>query len=337
MTDPEDAPHAAPNTPPDQTLMTGTGLVAAEARPQDAEAGISLSQLPPWLQACLRLSRYDRPVGFWLLFLPCALGLMLARFETGLVWADFGWLFAFGVGAVAMRGAGCTWNDILDRDIDAKVARTALRPFPAGQIRLRGALVWLMVQLLVGLVVLLSLTPAAQTMALWSIPLVAAYPLMKRITWWPQVWLGLTFNWGALVAMVLVTGGISLAGLVLYAGLVLWTLGYDTIYALQDREDDALIGVRSTARRFGARVREAVGLIYLGSAVLLALAVLLAGGGAIAFVGLAGFAAALVWQTLAMKDESRALYLFRINREIGLGLLIAWALAAALGGWAGPG
>src|SRR6185503_7731050 len=178
----------------------------------------------------------------------------------------------FIIGAVAMRGAGCTYNDILDRDIDAKVARTALRPLPSGAVSLRQAWIWLLLQCMVGLGVLLALPNFGKLVALGSIPMVAFYPLMKRITWWPQVWLGLTFNWGVLVAAAATQDAITQADVMLYAGLILWTLGYDTIYAIQDREDDALIGVKSTARRFGEHIKPAGVVIYALCATLAALA-----------------------------------------------------------------
>ncbi len=296
--------------------------------------GSWVERAPAGLKPYLQLARYDRPAGFWLLGLPCAIGLMLSRLQQGggLAWSDAGLLALFAIGAIAMRGAGCTWNDILDRDIDAKVARTALRPLPSGAVSLKQALLWLALQCLVGLGVLLSLF-AWNSLAVWvalgSIPLVAAYPLMKRITWWPQVWLGLTFNWGTLVAAAC-SGAITTPDLVLYATLVLWTLGYDTIYALQDREDDAMIGVKSTARRFGGQVKPAVAIIYAACASLAATAGALAYGwpGALASIP---FAAHLLQQTLRLNPASTALslHLFRANREAGLLLAVAWGFLAA--------
>lgn len=229
----------------------------------DAQSGNWVERHAPgsW-RPYLQLARYDRPVGFWLLGLPCAFGMALARLDQSWQWSDLALLILFAIGALAMRGAGCTWNDILDRDLDAKVARTAQRPLPAGLVTLKQAILFMGGQLLVGLIVLLLLPRAAQLMALGSIPLVALYPLMKRITWWPQAWLGLTFNWGVLVAYVAITGAVHVPLLVVYAGLVFWTLGYDTIYALQDAEDDALIGVKSTARLFGRHSRTAVTILY---------------------------------------------------------------------------
>lgn len=298
--------------------------------PADAVKGSWVSRAPAFARPYLQLSRYDRPAGFWLLALPCLIGLVLARIPHGLI-AEDGWLAAlFVVGAVAMRGAGCTYNDILDRDIDARVARTALRPLPSGAVSLKRAWAWLLLQCAVGLAVLFCLPDIAKLVALAAIPMVALYPLMKRITWWPQVWLGLTFNWGALVAPAAIRGEITPADGVLYAGLVLWTLGYDTIYAIQDREDDALIGVRSTARRFGGKVRPAVSVIYAGCVTLCAAAGYVAGewlGAAL----VAPFALHLLLQCLRLNpaDGLRALSLFRANREAGLLLLAGWAFIAA--------
>lgn len=235
-------------------------------KPADALPISWVDKAPFFLQPYLRLSRYDRPVGFWLLALPCWMGLVFASghkaFQSmeGLFSALY---FAplFLIGAIAMRGAGCTYNDILDADLDAKVTRTALRPIPSGRVNRRKAAMWMLLQCLIGLLVLTGLPLDAQIIALGAIPLVAAYPLMKRITWWPQVWLGLTFNWGFLVG-VAAMGSIGPAALVSYIGLIFWTIGYDTIYALQDMEDDTLIGVKSTARRFGTHIRSAVSICF---------------------------------------------------------------------------
>lgn len=298
--------------------------------PADAVKGSWVNHAPAFARPYLQLSRYDRPAGFWLLALPCLIGLVLARIPHGLIVED-GWLAAlFVIGAVAMRGAGCTYNDILDRDIDAKVARTALRPLPSGAVSLKKAWAWLLIQCSIGLAVLLCLPDFAKLIALGSIPMVALYPLMKRITWWPQVWLGLTFNWGAIVAPAAIRGELTPADGLLYAGLVLWTLGYDTIYAIQDREDDALIGVRSTARRFGGRIKPAVTVIYAGCIALCAGAGFLAGD-LLAAVLVGPFALHLLFQAVRLDPANgqRALMLFRANREAGLLLLASWAFIAA--------
>ena len=215
---------------------------------------------PDWLKPYARLARWDRPIGFWLLFWPCGFALGLAAVANPS--ANFDWkaLILMFVGAVLMRGAGCTFNDIVDRDIDDKVARTRLRPIPSGQVTTKQALAFLVLQALLGLVVLLQFNPMTVGLGVASLLLVAIYPFMKRITWWPQLFLGLAFSWGALVGWTSQTGSLDLPPLVLYLGCILWVIGYDTIYALQDVEDDALIGVKSTARLFGTRAREIVAL-----------------------------------------------------------------------------
>ncbi len=302
---------------------------ALPAAPADAVRGSWVARAPAFARPYLQLSRYDRPAGFWLLGLPCLIGLALARASSAFVASDalLGILFIFG--AVAMRGAGCTYNDILDRAIDAKVARTALRPLPSGLVTLRQAWLWLLVQCLIGLGVLLTLPDFAKLIALGSIPMIALYPLMKRITWWPQVWLGLTFNWGVLVAVAAAEGAVSVAAMILYIALVFWTLGYDTIYAIQDREDDALIGVRSTARRFGDQIKSAVSLIYAICIALAALAGYLAVGW-IAAAATLPFALHLLQQAIRLEpaDGNLALRLFRANRDAGLLLFAGWGFIA---------
>jgi 4-hydroxybenzoate polyprenyltransferase len=302
---------------------------AVPAAPADAVRGSWVARAPAFARPYLQLSRYDRPAGFWLLGLPCLIGLALTRASSDFVTADAVFIALFIVGALAMRGAGCTYNDILDQDIDAKVARTALRPLPSGAVTLKQAWIWLLVQCLAGLGVLLALPDFAKLVALGSIPMVALYPLMKRITWWPQVWLGLTFNWGVLVAAAATQGEIRQADIILYGALILWTLGYDTIYAIQDREDDALVGVKSTARRFGDHIKPAVGVIYGLCAVLSGLAGWLAAG----WVGAAAtapFALHLAQQVVRLdpSDGNLALRLFRANRDAGLLLFGGWALIA---------
>jgi 4-hydroxybenzoate polyprenyltransferase len=308
---------------------------AAPTAPADAVRGSWVTRAPAFMRPYLQLSRYDRPAGFWLLGLPCLIGLALARAPADFVASD-AWLAGlFIIGALAMRGAGCTYNDILDRDIDAKVARTALRPLPSGAVTLKKAWIWLLAQCGVGLAVLLCLPDFAKLVALGSIPMVALYPLMKRITWWPQVWLGLTFNWGALVAFAAADGEITQAGIILYGALIFWTLGYDTIYAIQDREDDALIGVKSTARRFGSSIKPAVTVIYALCIILTAVAGYAAlaasaippGYGAAA---IAPFALHLVQQSIRLKPEDGALALglFRANRDAGVLLFAGWAFIA---------
>jgi 4-hydroxybenzoate polyprenyltransferase len=313
-------------------MAQGSGVSdkAAIATP-DAVRGSWVAHAPAFARPYLQLSRYDRPAGFWLLALPCLVGIALVRAPLAFVPWDVTLAVLFIVGAVAMRGAGCTYNDILDRDIDAKVERTALRPLPSGAVTLRQAWIWLLIQCAVGLAVLLALPDFAKLVALGSIPMVALYPLMKRITWWPQVWLGLTFNWGVLVAAAATRGAITQADVLLYIALVFWTLGYDTIYAVQDREDDALIGVKSTALRFGAHIRPAVAVIYAICAGLVAAAGWMAveGLGALATLP---FSLHLLQQAIRLDPANGklALRLFRANRDAGLLLLAGWAFMAAV-------
>lgn len=286
--------------------------------------------LKPWL----KLGRFDRPVGIWLLLLPGWQGIALALAAEGRAPGLYAlWLlFGFALGACLMRAAGCAYNDIVDRDIDAKVARTAARPIPAGRISVRQAWGFVIGCCLAAFLILLTLPPLAIGLGFASLGLVAAYPFMKRITWWPQAWLGLTFNWGALMGFSAAGGAPDLwpATLLLYAAGVFWTLGYDTIYALQDLEDDALAGVKSSAGRLGAGVRRGVGLFYGVAVAALAAAVVVAGLSPLAWVGVAAVAVHLGWQTLSLRpdDPGRALALFRANREAGILSLISLMLGA---------
>jgi 4-hydroxybenzoate polyprenyltransferase len=245
---------------------------------------------------------------------------------------DGGALLLCFIGAVAMRGAGCTFNDIVDARIDAQVTRTSGRPIPSGQVSRRKALIFLIGQSLVGLIVLIQFNTASVALGAASLVLVAIYPFMKRITWWPQLFLGLAFSWGALMGFSITEGRIGLPALLLYAGAILWTIGYDTIYALQDREDDALIGVKSTARLFGNHVRTIVGLFYAGTTLLWALAILATGGGPISFIGLLVAAGHLGWQvqTLAPDESANALARFKSNHVVGLVLSLGFALDALI-------
>ncbi len=244
---------------------------------KDASRTHWVYRAPKGLRPYLQLSRLDRPVGYWLLTLPGWIGLAFASLSHGFAQSDLKWAILILIGAIAMRGAGCTYNDIVDQDLDRQVERTALRPLPAGTITTKQAWMWLFAQCAVGLVVLLCLPRLAQIISLCSIPLVAAYPFMKRITWWPQVWLGMTFNWAVLVAYAAKTGEVSIPLFILYLGLIFWTVGYDTIYACQDIEDDAMIGVKSTARRFGGSVFKIVSIFYAVFFLLLNIAVILQG------------------------------------------------------------
>ncbi|MDA9402456.1 4-hydroxybenzoate octaprenyltransferase [Bradyrhizobium sp. CCBAU 45389] len=286
---------------------------------------------PHWARPYLRVSRFDRPIGSWLLLMPCwwsaALAAGIAHDISRLPLT----IVLFFIGAFVMRGAGCTWNDITDRDLDAKVERTRSRPLPAGQITVKQALAFMVAQAVIGLVVLLQFNRFAVATGIASLAVVAIYPFMKRVTWWPQVFLGLAFSWGALMGFAVILGRIDLTALVLYAGSIAWVIGYDTIYAHQDAEDDALIGVKSTARLFGAHTRQALILFY-GLAVVL-IGVALASGDVRwpAWLGLAAFAAHLASQIVRLRiaDGALCLRLFKSNRDAGL-LLFAGLLADAV-------
>ncbi|WP_298743944.1 UbiA family prenyltransferase [uncultured Brevundimonas sp.] len=314
--------------------------------------------LKPWL----RLGRFDRPIGIWLLLLPGWQGVALALGQQRRPPDPYDlWLFlGFAIGAGLMRAAGCAFNDIVDRDIDARVARTALRPIPSGRISVKRAWAFVIGCSLLSLLILLTLNLAAVLLGVASLALVAAYPFMKRITWWPQAWLGLTFNWGALMGYAAAAGGLpfllwaygqslvatgewqavgraadpqghlALPALLLYLGGVFWTLGYDTIYALQDLEDDALVGVKSSARRLGPHVRRGVGGFYLLSVILTAAAGAAAGLGPLFHLVLLAWAVHLLRQVREVRagDPALALRLFRSNRDAGLILFLAIILGS---------
>ncbi|WP_371396016.1 4-hydroxybenzoate octaprenyltransferase [Fretibacter rubidus] len=301
---------------------------------KDASKSHWVYKAPERMQPYLQLSRLDRPVGYWLLTLPGWIGLAFASLGVGFAQSDLKWAVFILIGAVAMRGAGCTYNDIVDQDLDAQVDRTALRPLPAGAVTTKQAWIWLFAQCGVGLVVLLCLPRLAQIIALASIPLVAAYPFMKRITWWPQVWLGMTFNWAVLVAYAAKTGVVSGSLFILYLGLIFWTVGYDTIYACQDIEDDAMIGVKSTARRFGSKLITGLSLSYLAAFIAICVSVLFSlyesDMGALIFFwapilcALAGFGYHLNHQLKEMKThgDTKALVIFKSNFWAGIYLII---------------
>ncbi len=306
-------------------------MMMTTARVADSTGNWVDTHAPQWARPYLRLSRYDRPIGSWLLLMPCwwpaALAAGIARDISHLPLM----IPLFLVGAFVMRGAGCARNDITDRDLDAKVERTRSRPLPAGQLTTRQALAFLVVQALVGLVVLLQFNRVAIITGIASLAIVAIYPFMKRITWWPQVFLGLAFSWGALMGFAATFATIDLTALVLYAGSISWVIGYDTIYAHQDTEDDALIGIKSTARLFGAHTAQALVLFY-GLAVMLIGVALAAGEARLpAWLGLAAFAAYLAWQIarLDISDPVLCKRLFYSNREAGL-LLFAGLLVDAV-------
>ena len=288
---------------------------------------------PAGLRPWLKLGRFDRPAGIWLLMLPGWQSIALASARQGR-WPDMRLLVEFAIGAALMRAAGCAFNDIVDRDIDAKVARTAARPVASGQISVVQAWAFLIGCSLIALLILLTMGPLAIGLGAASLLLVAAYPFMKRITWWPQAWLGLTFNWGALLGYAAATQTMAWPAILLYASGGFWTLGYDTIYAVQDLEDDALAGVKSSARRLGSGAARGVLIFYL-----IAIALVVASGAAARlgplFPALAGaYAAHLIWQArrLNVDDPMGALRLFKSNRDAGLILLAA--LIAGL--WRAP-
>ncbi|HEY1224430.1 MAG TPA: UbiA family prenyltransferase [Brevundimonas sp.] len=308
--------------------------------------------LKPWL----KLGRFDRPIGIWLLLLPGWQGIALAWFSgvNSGQWqaATIRLTVLFAIGACLMRAAGCAFNDIADRDIDLKVARTALRPIPSGRISVKQAWGFVIGCSLISLLILLTMNWMALMLGVASLALVAAYPFMKRITWWPQAWLGLTFNWGALMGYAAVSsffpwngmiftwmnpgvvgfhmdwgnpGFLTLPALLLYLGGVFWTLGYDTLYALQDIEDDAMVGVKSSARRLGSNVQVGVGVFYGLAGVLATAAGYFAGLGPLFWLGLAAYAGHLALQTLRIRrdDPALALTLFKSNRDAGVILLAA--------------
>src|ERR1700694_141463 len=241
-------------------------MSGAAGRVADAPGNWVDTRAPSWSRPYLRLSRLDRPIGSWLLLMPCWWSAALAAGIAGDVGALPLTLALFFAGAFVMRGAGCTWNDITDRDLDARVERTRSRPIPAGQVSVPQAAVFLVVQALIGLAVLLQFNRFAVMTGIASLIIVAVYPFMKRITWWPQIVLGLAFSWGALMGFAVTLGRIDATALLLYAGSISWVIGYDTIYAHQDAEDDALIGVKSTALLFGARTRPALMAFYAAAA-----------------------------------------------------------------------
>src|SRR5258706_6164905 len=306
-------------------------MSGAATRVADATGNWVDTRAPPWSRPYLRLSRLDRPIGSWLLLIPCWWSAALA---AGVI-SDLSrlplTLALFFVGAFVMRGAGCTWNDITDRDLDAMVERTRLRPIPAGQVSVPQAVAFLVVQGLIGLAVLLQFNRFAVTTGIASLVIVAVYPFMKRITSWPQIVLGLAVSLGALIGFAVMLGRIDATAIVLYAGSIAWVIGYDTIYAHQDAEDDALIGIKSTALLFGARTRPALTVFYGLAVVLIGAALALAGAGFPAWIGLAAFAAHLVWQirSLEISDPALCLRIFKSNRDAGL-LLFAGLLADAV-------
>ena len=322
--------------------MTAAGKTPESAgQVSDAVTGNWVDHLAPaWTRPYLRLSRADRPIGTWLLLLPCWWGALLAAASQG----TFGWreawvLVGCAIGAWLMRGAGCTWNDITDRKFDAAVARTRSRPIPSGQVSVRQAGVWLALQAVLAFAILLSFHNFAILLGIGSLVLVAIYPFAKRFTWWPQVFLGLAFNWGALLAWAAVTGGLGWPPVFLYLAGIAWTLFYDTIYAHLDKEDDELIGVKSTARLFGTGTYRWLRWFLMATVLLMTLAILLAllpANNPLALVVALGGPWALGWhlawqiRSLDIDDPAVCIRLFRSNRNAGLIPALFVAIASAL-------
>ncbi len=315
---------------PAASTSTRTGSVS------DATGNWVDTIAPGWLRPYLRLARLDRPIGSWLLLLPCwwsAALAVIAAHANGPSLSQFAWHIAlFFIGAFAMRGAGCTWNDIVDRNLDASVERTASRPIPSGQVSVRQAAAFLVLQSLVGLAVLLSFNSFTIVLGIASLAIVAVYPFMKRITYWPQIVLGLAFSWGALMGWAAAFARLDPPALLLYAGSISWVIGYDTIYAHQDREDDALIGIKSTALLFGPRTKPMLALFYGVAVILLGAAGYTAGAGLVFALGLLAFAAHLAWQIvrLDIADPDDCLKVFKSDRDAGLILFAGLLLDAAL-------
>ncbi len=278
----------------------------------------------------LRLARLDRPIGSWLLLLPCWWSVGLAGMHAGR-FPSLWHIALFFIGAFAMRGAGCTWNDLVDRDLDRRVERTRSRPIPSGQVTVAQATAFMLAQALVGLAVLLQFNRFTVLCGFASLLVVAIYPFMKRVTYWPQIVLGLAFSWGALMGWPAAFGRLDWPVLVLYAGSISWVIGYDTIYAHQDREDDLMIGIKSTALLFAENTRPMLASFYAGAVVLIGAAGVMAGGGWIFLVGMAAFAAHLAWQVarLDIDDSAHCLRIFKSNRDAGLILFGAMLLQAA--------
>lgn len=292
------------------------------------------TRLPAWARPYARLARWERPIGWWLLLWPCWWSAALAAIASEAPWPEPWHLALFLVGAIAMRGAGCTYNDLIDEDIDTQVERTRSRPIPAGQVSRAQAKVFLVAQALVGLVVLLQFNLFTIVLGIVALLPVAIYPFMKRITNWPQLFLGLAFSWGALMGWAAVFGSLGWAPVVLYLGGICWTIGYDTIYAHQDKEDDAVVGVKSTARLFGVWTKPAMFLLYTAATLLFILAASLVDAGPAAFAGIALGALHLLWQAIVLDidDADQCLSLFRSNRTYGW-IVFAGLVADSLIHW----
>ena len=303
----------------------------SSGRVADATGNWVDSLAPAFSRPYLRLARLDRPIGSWLLLMPCWWSVGLAGMHEGRfpgLWS----IVLFFIGAFAMRGAGCTWNDLVDRNLDGLVERTRSRPIPSKQVTIAQATTFMLAQALVGLLVLIQFNHFTVVTGFASMLVVVIYPFMKRITYWPQIFLGLAFSWGALMGWPAAFGRLDWPALVLYAGSICWVIGYDTIYAHQDREDDLLIGIKSTALLFGERTRPMLTSFYVAAVVLIAGAGLMAGGGIFFMIGLIAFAGHLAWQVtrLDIDDPEHCLMLFKSNRDAGLILFGAMLIDAAV-------
>ena len=313
--------------------MTTGPAVAGDAQASDAPPGNWVDRYAPgFAQGYLRLMRADRPIGTWLLLWPCWWSAALAWIAAGQQWPDPWLLLFFAIGATVMRGAGCTYNDIADRHYDAQVARTRTRPIPSGQVSAAAAAVFMVALSFVGLAVLLQFNGFAIGLGIGSLGVVALYPFMKRITFWPQIVLGLAFSWGALMGWAQIFGRLDAPAIWLYLAAISWTVGYDTIYAHQDKEDDALLGLKSTALKFGRSTKRWLTLFYTLTVILLGLAAFGAGAGWPFFLGLSLAALHLVWQivTLDIDDAGNCLQRFRSNRDFGALVFVALLADMAL-------
>src|SRR5439155_22292438 len=320
MADALESPTSPRPSPP---RRRGEGVARVPADPSDIHHGDWVERwLPRWAEPYARLARWDRSIGPWLLLFPGWWGIALASPR----WPDPLLLLLFALGAVVMRGAGCTLNDIADRDYDGKVARTRLRPLPSGRVSVPKAVVFMLAQLAIGAAILFSLNPACWWLGIAVLGLIASYPFMKRITYWPQLFLGLNFNWGALLGWTAVTGALAWPPVLLYLGGIFWTLGYDTIYAHQDKEDDIRIGVKSSALALGERTRPWLFVFYAAALALWAAAGIGAGLGILFWVGLAGAGLQFGWQAarVDINDPTDCLAKFRSNRSVG------WLLFAGI-------
>jgi 4-hydroxybenzoate polyprenyltransferase len=305
--------------------------VTESGRVADATGNWVDGLAPAFARPYLRLARLDRPIGSWLLLMPCWWSVGLAGMHVGR-FPSLWHIVLFFIGAFAMRGAGCTWNDLVDRDLDGRVERTRSRPIPSGQVTAAQAAAFMALQALIGLLVLLQFNRFTVICGFASLLVVAIYPFMKRITYWPQIVLGLAFSWGALMGWPAAFARLDLPALVLYAGSISWVIGYDTIYAHQDREDDLLVGIKSTALLFHENTRPMLASFYAGAVALIGAAGFMAGGRAIFLIGLAAFAAHLAWQVrrLDIDDSAHCLKLFKSNRDAGLILFAAMLVQAAV-------